>query len=172
MLAGQARRHWDAVAAPFNANQTNNTFQEALEDWLSNYMETTAYSDQKEYFVNATKAYSMTVKETASRIKQIVAYMPMMPGYPGGAVDVYTEAELKMVLYQTMRPNWKTKFDASGNDITDGGFTWDNLVRWMAAQERAERAREAMVSRSNAVRTSGRGRGRGFGRGRGGYAWA
>ena len=95
----------------------------------------------------------MSVKETASRIKQIVAYMMMMPGYPGGGVDVYTDAELKMVFYRIMRPNWKTKFDASGNDITDGGFTWHNLVRWMSAQERAERAREAMVSRSNAVRT-------------------
>ena len=36
--------------------------------------------------MNATKAFLMTVKETASRVKQIVAYMTMMPGYPGGAV--------------------------------------------------------------------------------------
>ena len=82
---------------------------------------------------------------------------------------MYTEAEMKMVFYRLMRPVWKMKFDASGNDITDGGFTWDNLVRWMAAQERAERAREAMVSRSRAAKGSGRGRGRGYGRGRGGY---
>ena len=65
----------------------------------------------------------MTVKETASRIKQIVAYMPMMPGYPGGGVDVYTDNELKMVFYRVMRPNWKVKFDASWNDITDAGYT-------------------------------------------------
>ena len=39
----------------------------------------------------------------------------------------------------------------------------------MAAQERAERAREGMVSRSAAIQGSGLGRGRGFGRGRGGY---
>ena len=70
-----------------------------MEEWLANYMEETAYMDQKEYFVNATKAYSMTVKETASRIKQIVAYMMTMPGYPGGAIDPYTDNELKMVFY-------------------------------------------------------------------------
>ena len=140
LLSGQARRHWDAAAGPYAANQTNNTFQTAMEEWLANYMEDTAYMDQKEYFVNATKAFSMTVKETASRIKQIVAYVTMMPGYPGGAVDVYTENELKMVFYRVMRPNWKVKFDASGNDITDAGYTWENLVRWMGAQERAERA--------------------------------
>ena len=67
----------------------------------------------------------MTVKETTSCIKQIVAYTPMMSGYPGGAADVYLEAELKMVFYQVMRPNWKTKFNASGNDITEATFTWE-----------------------------------------------
>ena len=114
VLAGQARRHWDAAAAPFAATQTNNEFNQAIVTFLANYLETTAYSDQKEYFVTATKAYSMSVKETASRVLQIVAYMKRMPGYPGGGVDVYSENELKMALYRLMRPAWKTKFDASG----------------------------------------------------------
>ena len=105
LLSGQARRHWDAAAGPFAAAQTNNNFQAAMEEWLANYMEETAYMDQKEYFVNATKAFSMSVKETSSRVKQIVAYMTMMPGYSGGGTDVYTENELKMVFYQIMRPN-------------------------------------------------------------------
>ena len=39
----------------------------------------------------------------------------------------------------------------------------------MAAQERAERAREGMIRNSESIRASGRGRGRRFGRGRGGY---
>ncbi len=169
LLSGQARRHWDAAAAPFAAALTNANFDTAIEEWLSNYLEPTAYSDQKEYFVTATKAFSMSVKETASRIKQIVAYMVMMPGYPGGGAAVYTDAELKTVFYRIMRPQWKVKFDASGNDITDVNYTWDNLVRWMSAQERAERARDAMVSRSAAPRAAGRGRGRSYGRGRGGY---
>ena len=167
VLAGQARRHWDAAAAPFAATQSNADFNAAIEAFLSNYLENTAYADQKEYFVTATKAYAMTVKETASRVLQIVAYMKRMPGYPGGGADVYTDDELKMTLYRLMRPQWKTKFDASGIDITDANYTWDSLVRWFSAQERSERARDAMNGRA-AGRGAGRGRGRGpGGRGRG-----
>ena len=148
VLAGQAWRHWDAAAAPFAATQTNNEFNQAIVTFLANYLETTAYSDQKEYFVAATKAHSMSVKETASRVLQIVAYMKRMPGCPGGGVEVYSDNELKMTLYRLMRPAWKTKFDASGIDIMDAGCTWDSLVRWFSAQERAERARDAMHGRA------------------------
>ena len=72
-------------------------------------------------------------------------------------VPVYTNAEEKMALYRVMRLNWKTKFDASGNELTDAVYTYEMLVRYMAAQEREERSQE---------RASGRGihEGRGGGR--------
>ena len=62
-----------------------------------------------------------------------------------------------MVLYRVMRLNWKTKFDASGNELTDAAYTYEMLVQYMAAQEREEHSLE---------RESGRGRrgGRGGGR--------
>ena len=81
--------------------------------------------------------------------------MRYMPGYKQG--PVYTDAEEKMALYQVIRLNWKTKFDASGNELTDAAYTYEMLVQYMAAQEREERSQE---------RESGRGRhgGRGGGR--------
>ena len=104
---------------------------------MNKYMEPTAFHDQKQYFLSATKAYSMTVKETASRLRQIIAYMANMPGAPqGDDAVVYSDAEEKMTLYRLMRLNWKANFDASGSDITGDNYMWAMLVRYMAAQER------------------------------------
>ena len=86
-----------------------------------------------------------------------------MPGAPTGATvaNVYGATELKMTFYRLMRPDWKANFDASGNDITEDAYTWEMLVRYMAAQERRELARHAQGNRS-----AGRGRGCGCGHGR------
>ena len=66
------------------------------------------------------------MKETASRFKQIISYMRYMTGYEHG--PVYTDSEEKMALYRVMRLNWKTKFDASGNELTDAAYTYEMLV--------------------------------------------
>ena len=169
VLRGQARDNWDAVLTAHGAGRTANDFLTCMNGWFANYMDPTAFSDQKEYFLTATKAYSMTVKQTAARITQIIGYMRYFPGCPGGIAGnraLYTDGEKKSVLYRLMLPSWKTNFDASGNDITDGGYTYDALTRYFTAQEKR--------TNSNAGR-GGRGRGgrgmvggRGFGRGSGG----
>ena len=173
-LSGQARAHWD-VAAAAQADNSNAAFDAALVVWFSNYFKPTAFHDQKQYFLQATKAFSMTVKETATRVDEIIRYMGYMPG----AVDpVYSAVEKKMVLYRLMRSNWKTNFDASGNVITDAGFTWNNLITYMAAQEKKENKNLPPGNHRNpGSQFGGRGfsprggrgfGGRGFGRGRGG----
>ena len=108
-------------------------------------MHPTAFVDQKNYLNRAKKPYHLTVKETASLFKQIIAYMKYMPGYEQG--PVYTDVEENMTLYQVMRLNWKTKFDASGNKLTDTAYTYEMLVRYMAAQEREERNQERVAGR-------------------------
>ena len=164
-LQGQARSHWDVIADDLPGT-TNVDFDNGIEAWFAKYFEPTALHEQKQYFLNATKAFSMTVKETASRVMQIVRYMYYMPGAPDPALaDIYTPTELKMVLYSLMRPTWKIKFDSSGNSITDDNYTWDMLVAYMAAQEREERVR---TGRGNTRRgRTGRGHGRGSPSGRG-----
>ena len=95
-------------------------------------MDPTAFVDQKNYLNGAKKPYHLTVKEIASRFKQIIAHMRYITGYEQG--PVYTDVEENMTLYQVMRLNWKTKFDASGNELTDAAYTYEILVRYMAAQ--------------------------------------
>ena len=78
-----------------------------------------------------------------------------MPGFI--ADPVYTDSEENMALYQVMRLNWKTKFDASGDELTDAAYTYEMLVRYMAAQEREECIQERAAGRG---RRGGRGGGR------------
>ena len=54
-LAGQARSHWD-VAAAAQPDTTNASFGAAQVVWFANYFEPTAFHDQKQYFLQATKA--------------------------------------------------------------------------------------------------------------------
>ena len=175
-LGGQARRHWDAVLVGNNQRSVN-AFEARILEWFAKYMEATAYQDQKEYLLKAVKPYGLSVKECASRWKQIVSYMQYMPGYPAGA-EVYSATEEKMGFFRMMRPNWKARFEATGTEIQDDTYTWDNLVQFMHAQERLEIASRAPTSRgSYRNERSGRGRGgrggrqggRGYGRSSGRY---
>ena len=165
-LAGQARAHWD-VAANNQADKTDASFSAAIVEWFANYFEPTAFHDQKQYFLQATKAFSMSVKDTATRVEQIIRYMRFMPGAPAAGTPVYSDTEKKMVLYRLMLPAWRTNFDASGNVITNDAYTWHNLVTYFNSQERRENRRQRAQNGGRGRGASpGRG-GRGFGRGRG-----
>ena len=151
----------------FLPGNTNNDFTSAVEQWFANYFEPTALHDQKQYFLQATKAFAMSVKETATRVEEIIRYMRYMPGAPAAGTPIYSPVEKKMTLYRLMRPRWRTAFDASGNDITSAECTWANLISYFSSQERSEN--RSLVARG--VVPAGRfrsGRGR-FGAGRGGY---
>ena len=173
-LAGQARNHWDAVVEGLPGT-TNANFATGIGEWFEKYMEPTAFHDQKQYFLNTTKAFAMSVKETASRVKQIVKFMHYMPNSPDIGEEIYSDTELKMTLYRLMRADWKTSFDASGADITEDDYTWERLVKYMASQERKEqltRNRQGRGGRGG--RSGGRNNNRGGGRnysggGRGGF---
>ena len=164
VLSGQARAHWDAIVTGL-AGTTNDDFRAGIQLWFGNYFEVTAFHDQKQYFLQASKAYSMSVRETATRIEEIMRYMRFMPGAPAdAATPVYSETEKKMTLYRLMRPNWKTNFDASGADITADAYTWAHLIQYFSAQERREnRVTRTVGGRGGRVPSRG---GRG---GRGGY---
>jgi hypothetical protein len=155
MLKEGARDHWDACATEV-AGTSDANFETCLQSWFTRYFEPTAFSDQKEYLMTCTKAFSMTVKETSSRLKLIVSYMRNMPGAPAAGTDIYSDLEFKTMFLRMMTPAWKTQFERQGIDITDDDFTLDRLITFMSAQERAEKRRFG-------GRESSRG-GRGFGR--------
>lgn len=163
-LNGQARAHWD-VAATEVGGTTDANFTESVTAWFGQYFEPTAYHDQKQYLLQATKAYSMTVKDTATRLEEMIRYMRYMPGAPAAGTPIYSVVEKKMTLYRLMRPNWKSNFDASGNDITNAAYTWGQLITYMSAQEKKENRRSASGGRgTQGGRGMGRGRGRSGGR--------
>jgi hypothetical protein len=82
-LAGSTRSHWDAIVDTLPDN-SNNSFDDGISQWFTRYFEPTAFHDQKQYFLQATKAYSMSVKETATRVEEIICFMQFMPGYAAG----------------------------------------------------------------------------------------
>ena len=158
-LFGQARAHWDSIVAGIAGGIVNDAaFDQAVSELFGKYFEETAYHDQKEYFLGATKAYAMSVRDTATRVEEIIRFMRNMPGAPAAGTPVYDATEKKLVLFRLMRDNWKTNFEAAGHQITDNAYTWEMLVAYMGAQEKGENRRLA--------RSGGRG-GRGFGRGSG-----
>lgn len=163
VLKGVARDFWDSV---IGAGRNLNDFAAAIEAWFEKYMEPTAYHDQKQYFIAAKKPFTLSCQQTASRLRQITTWMSYMPGHPPAGTDHYDATELKMVYYNLMRENWKSRFDAAGHAITTDAYTMKQLVSYMASQEREE-------TRLRGGRQPGRGRGspgRGYARGgRGGY---
>ena len=144
------------------AGTTIDNFNTAMTGWLGKYFEDTAFHDQKQYFLGATKAYSMTVKATATCVEQIIRYMAFMPGAPAAGGEIYSPLEKKMVFYRLMRPSWRTNFDASGHRITDPAYDWDMLVRYMGTQETRE---NRVASRRDGGRGGRSGRGQRGGRG-------
>ena len=87
---GQARENWNAVLTDI-AGRNAADFTNALTAWLAKYMEPTAFQDQKEYFLKTTKAFAMSVKDTATRVRIIFNYMQYMPGSPGVGQRIYSE---------------------------------------------------------------------------------
>ena len=138
VLMGTARSHWDAATAEVAGTNLDH-FDEAVDIWLSKYMEPTAYHDQKLYLSTASKPYQMNCKQLYSRLVKIKTLMPFMPGAPD--VDqVLPNMEFKMCYFQLMPGKWRSSFDAAGHNITLDTYTIDNLVAYMAAQERQEMA--------------------------------
>ena len=156
VLKGTAQTHWDAAA--LNVGGTNlENFATAVKEWFGQYMEPTAYHDQKQYFLTATKPFAIGCKQLASRLLKIKSLMRNMPGAPEVGTDIYSEIEFKMLYYNLMRNEWKTNFDASGNVITEADFKFTKLVSYMAAQERRENTNR---SNGRGNRFAGRGTGR------------
>ena len=136
-LSGAARAKWDVAVAAGGA-ATNADFETAIAAWFTHYFEATAVHDQKEYFLCATKAFSMSVRDTATHVDEIIHFMQFMPGAPAAGTPIFSDGKKKMLLYRLMRTNWKTNFDASSNDIMNANCTWDQLIACMSAQERSD----------------------------------
>ena len=80
------------------ADDTMASFEAAVVEWFANYFEPTAFHDQKQHFLQAAKAYSMSVKDAATQVEQIIRCMQCMPGAPAAGTPVYSDTEKKMVL--------------------------------------------------------------------------
>ena len=91
-MAGQARAHWD-VAVNNQADATMASFEAAVVEWFANYFEPTAFHDQKQHFLQAAKACSMSVKDTAARVEQIIRCMQCMPGAPAAGTPVCSDTQ-------------------------------------------------------------------------------
>jgi hypothetical protein len=65
-LAGSSRSHWDAIVDALPDN-SNNSFDAGIAEWFNKYFKTTAFHDQKQYFLQA-----MSVKETATHVEEIM----------------------------------------------------------------------------------------------------
>ena len=170
LLQGAAAEKWQsALDEDGQAQNSNAAFLRVVRIWISKYVDSTACNDMKEYLVSAKKVYSMTVVQTAERLKVLAKYMRLLPEAPNDGLDpVYSDTELKTAFHRLMLPAWRTALmqaRAGRAFLNDDDYTLANMVEFYKVMESGDRTRRAQDTRNS------RG-GRGFGRsprgGRGG----
>lgn len=167
LLGGAALRKWD-VSAEAVGNQLAD-FDTAINDWIGRYIDDTAYANQQAYMQQVKpKPYGLEVQQCTDRIEEIAIYMAMFPGAP--AAPVFTEQDLKNILYSKMLPAWQDAFTLGTQSITDPNYTLRQLTTFFSRQER--NYNRASSNRGGRGTGAGRGGGRGHGgRGRGGHGY-
>lgn len=177
ILLGAAAAKWRAALdEDAGAHTSNAAFLRVVRVWVAKYVDSTACNDMKEYLLQAKKVYTMTVTQTAERLKVLVMYMRLLPGAPNdGNDDVYNDTDLKTALHRLMLPAWRTalmKACRGRSFLNDDDYTFANMVEFykvMESEERGRRARETRTGRGGRgygrSARGGRGSGRSSGRG-------
>ena len=152
-LADNVRDEWDVVRA--GVNETNINFELTIEEFIGRYILPTDLEDQKQYLDRVSKPFKLNVTALSGRLRFINQLMRYFPG--ANDTPPYDERGLKTLFFRMMLPEWKENFVSSGTELTDNDYTYQNLVRYMVAQETAYN-RKKVRERINQVRgRTGRG---------------
>ena len=137
-VSGSIRDEWDLARA--GKPNTVAGFQTACDDFVNRFVLPTDLEDQKRYLETAKKPYKLSVNALATRLRYINSLMSMFPG--ANDQNPYDDQALKMLLYQMMLDDWKLNFLSSGTNITNPGYTYLMLARYMSVQETAHNAKK------------------------------
>ena len=143
VLFGEARKHCDDVLTAHGAGRTMANFTTCVNNWIAKYIDPTGYARQYEYFNTTVKPFKMTVAQTSSRFRLIVGMMIKFLNSPNTGNGVYDDNAKKTTFLRMMPTEWQTNFDATGHQITDAACTYEMLISFMKAQERADKKRRA-----------------------------
>ena len=136
-LGSVARNYWDAAATNAGGRSLDN-FNTAIAEFITRYMSTKAYHDQKRYLMHTPKPYAMDCNQLSARLTKIKQLMRFMPGAPDNAADILPQEEFKMVYHDMMPPHWRSNLSASGHDVSRANYEFQDLLEFMKAQEEKE----------------------------------
>ena len=171
VLDGALRLSWQALSDG-RANKTVNTFAEDVRALIAEFMSPTSYEDQLEFLRGSTKPFNVSCEELGARLKVISRLGKYLPG----AYDATNATErnlfdgdnaYKRAYYSLMPQAWKLEFAKSAHSLDGAGYTYTNLVRYMAVQEAL--SKRGINKRKNAPHDNRNHRGGGRGRGGSGY---
>ena len=159
-LGPTARTRWDGIVLNHPGNHFND-YRAALNEFLEQFQQETAFEDQRNYLVTAKKRMKDTVQETYDRLLFINEVSIFLRGSQG--IFLYDDAQFKQVFLGMMVNEWQQGFHKSGHSVTDPHYTIRMLVDFMKIYESDEQNKR---KRSDGRDGGGRGRGRGS---QGGY---
>ena len=140
VLGGDLRITYDEVYeiitndAAFT-QQTDETFrQRLLPAFIQRFLPTNSFLIQKEYMQYTVKPYAYDVFSTSNRFRLLNVLSAYLPGSANNPM-FNTDADRKMAFFRLMLPEWQVNFATSGHTIDDAGYTYHQLVQYMATQE-------------------------------------
>ena len=151
ILGMEYRVDWDNCAAA-QAAQTIDSFKEARNQFLALQFEDTDYLDEKQYLNRVSKPKEMDCMSLFTRLRLINDFMQYLPG----AVDKYTDQELKIIYYKMMPSDWKIAYLQTARPITDETYSAMDMARYMRICESVGRGSSSQRGRGTTRRQSSR----------------
>ena len=170
IIGGNLRIIWQEISDAQGA-KTVDSLMEDMDVLVGCYLAPTAYQDQLEYLLTATKQFQMSCEQLGSCLRVISHLGHYLPGstVAGIRFNLFaTNDVVKRAYFSLMPAAWKIKFAESGQILNNIAYEYQNLVWFMAIQEAlSKRSHGDQSSKWKAPGYSG-GHGTG-GRGRGGH---
>ena len=117
-LADNTLEEWHSVM-PHSDNQTTETFEYLIEEWLTLLLSDNAFVSQKEWMTNMMqKPYTMMVKDFGNCLKTLNHLLHLLP-HDHEEDSNFSELDLKALLLISMPISWQHAYPLKGTHTSD-----------------------------------------------------
>ena len=155
-LGDVIKDEWDTIVD--DHVDTMNGFNNAVRDLVKKLIKPDGIIRQKQYLQRTKKPMSMTVAQTATRLKYLNKLLLHFP--KGSAQQQFTEFQMKDVLLRLMPVEWIKSFENTTRELTNDDYEYLSLVTYLQKKEHQEQEdRLHTAGRREATMRGGRRRG-------------